>query len=425
MILNQELQGILDGEKGDAMKRVLETIMLYGDALGAERMVPITGKMGHEVFGTGSVTWTPVFNLLQELINEGVLPQHSFSTDPRGYDPHVPANPLQKVAFHYIFSAQNRLEKEFKQLGIKDSNAYTCTAYMPEVGNIPQKGDILGWAESSAVVYVNSVLGARCNRNSGVIQMMNEILGYVPEFGFLTDDGRKADWIIEVNTSHRPDPQVLGSAIGMKVIEQVPYIKGLSRWLGNNLNQQAKDYLKDMGAASASNGAVGLYHVDGLTPEAVEMGDALIRDNAKIYVIDDAELQRIQDSYPCIWKEPEKDAQLCFIGCPHMSQDQILFWTEKVANGLKAAGKTRVCVPTVFTAAPDVAAAFRSNHPDKDKQLHKMGVVLSSICPLSYTSNPLVESVRIITCSNKLRYYSHARFYNEDEIIDQITKGGK
>lgn len=150
--------------------------------------------------------------------------------------------------------------------------AYTCACYLPEVGNTPKRGEILSWAESSAVVYANSVLGARCNRNSGIIELMGSIAGFVPEFGLLTDEGRKADWIIEIKTTKKPEAQILGSAIGMKVMEKVPYIRGLDKWTGTELNDEACAYLKDFGAATASNGSVGLYHIENLTPEAVDYG---------------------------------------------------------------------------------------------------------------------------------------------------------
>lgn len=130
---------------------------------------------------------------------------------------------------------------------------------------------------------------------------MGSVVGYVPSFGFLKDEGRKATWIVEVKTTKKPEAQLLGSAIGMKVMEEVPYIRGLDKWLGT-LDEDAKTYLKDFGAATASNGAVGLYHVEGITPEAVEQGESLIKENAKVYTIDDAELQRVYDSYPVIWK---------------------------------------------------------------------------------------------------------------------------
>ena len=172
MILNEELLAVQRGEQGEAMRKVLNTLVMYGEAFGAERMVKITGRMGHSVIGTGSMTWKPVFDLMEELIDGGALPRQSFTTDPRGVEPHVPMGFADRAMFRLLFSGQKRMENEWERMGIKDSNAYTCTAYMEEVGNIPQYGDILGWAESSAVSYVNSVIGARCNRNSGILEQI-------------------------------------------------------------------------------------------------------------------------------------------------------------------------------------------------------------------------------------------------------------
>lgn len=422
MILNEELTAIKNGQQGEAMAKVLNTLVMYGEAFGAERMVPITGRMGHAVIGTGSLTWKPVFDLMEELIEGGALPRQSFTTDPRGIEPHVPISLKEKMMFKLIFSNQNRMEKQWKRMGIKDENAYTCTAYMDEVGNIPKKGDILGWAESSAVSYANSVLGARCNRNSGILELMSNILGYVPEFGLLTDEGRKADWIIEVKCEKLPEPQLLGSAIGFKCIEDVPYIKGLDKYLGTELNQDVKDYLKDMGAASASNGSVGLYHVENLTPEAVELGEKLIKENARTFVIDDAEIERVKASYPIAWTS-QGEPQMAFVGCPHFSLNQLRNWTERIREGLKRNGRDKVIIPTIFCAAPDVRERFGQLYPDEAAALNQMGVTVSGLCPLSYTSNPLTDKTRIITCSNKLRYYSKARFFSEEELVDIITGG--
>ena len=223
-------------------------------------------------------------------------------------------------------SQQQRYEEQMRKLGITDDDDYTCACYLDQVGNVPQKGEVLSWAESSAVVYANSVLGARCNRNSGMLELMGSIAGFVPEFGLLTDEGRKATWIIELKCEKKPEAQLLGSAIGMKVMEEVPYVRGLDKWLGTELNDEAKAYLKDFGAATASNGAVGLYHIENLTPEARELGESLIAEGAQVYVIDDAELRRVKDSYPVIWKKPDAKPELCFVGCPHMSLQQLKNW---------------------------------------------------------------------------------------------------
>ena len=295
---------------------------------------------------------------------------------------------------------------------------------MDEVGNKPAKGEVLSWAESSAVVYANSVLGARCNRNSGIIELMGSVAGFVPEFGLLTDEGRKATWIIEVKCEKKPEAQLLGSAIGMKVMEEVPYIKGLDKWLGTELTDGVCAYLKDFGAATASNGSVGLYHIENLTPEAKEQGEALIKEGAQVYVIDDAELERVKASYPIIWKNKDAKPELCFIGCPHMSVQQLKDWTDAIEEKLRANGLSKVTVPTVFTAAPAVIKALNGTvYLDK---LATYGVVVSYICPLMYMNNPLCKKKAVITCSNKLRTYTSARYYTEAEILDIITgKEGK
>ena len=264
------------------------------------------------------------------------------------------------------------------------------------------------------------MLGARCNRNSGIIELMGSIAGFVPEFGLLTDEGRKADWIVEVRCSKRPEAQLLGSAIGMKVMEQVPYVKGLDRWLGTELDEKSCAYLKDFGAATASNGAVGLYHIENLTPEAKEQGEALIREGAQLYVIDDAELERVKQNYPVVWKDPEAAPQLCFVGCPHLTLSQLNDWTGKIESALRANGLPRVTVPTVFTASTPVLREFEKTV--NASKLRTYGVVLSYICPLMYMNNPLCKKKAVITCSNKLRTYTSARYYTEDEILSIITR---
>lgn len=90
----------------------------------------------------------------------------------------------------------------------------------------------------------------------------------------------------------------MGSAIGMKVMEDVPYIVGLDKWLGKELNDEVRTYLKDFGAATASNGAVGLYHVENLTPEAVEQGQDLLVKDYKTFIVDDEVLENTYKNYP-------------------------------------------------------------------------------------------------------------------------------
>ena len=424
MILTKEQQAILEGAQGETLAKVMKTLVMYGDAFEAEKLVPITSKHNHLVTSFGLKVMSPVYDLMQQLLDAGVASGQTFSVDPRPLDKNVPANLLQNLVFNkFMYSKQDFYEGQLNKLGLMDKNAFTCACYLDEVGNKPQKGDILSWAESSAVVYANSVLGARCNRNSGIIDIMGSIVGYVPYFGLLTDEGRKATWVIKVQTTKKPEAQLLGSAIGMKVMEDVPYVVGLDKWIGNELNDSACAYLKDFGAATASNGAVGLYHIDNLTPEAVELGEKLIAEGAKEYIIDDAELQRVQDNYPVIWKNPDAQPKLCFVGCPHLSLEQLKDWTVKVEEGLAKNGKKKVVINTVFTAAPGVLEAFEKT--EYAARLKATGVITSYICPLMYMNNPLCKKMPVITSSNKLRTYTSARYYTDAQILTTITGGTK
>ena len=423
VILTEEQQAILDGSKGSTMAKVMKTLVMFGEAFGAEKMVPVTSKYNHLVTSFGLGVLQPVYDLMNTLIEAGVKSGQKFSADPRPCDPNVPKNFLQNLIFNkFMYNKQDFYENQLRQLGLMDKDAFTCTCYMDEVGNKPNMGDVLSWSESSAVVYANSVLGARCNRNSGIMDIMGSIVGYVPYFGLLTDEGRKATWIIKIETEKKPEAQLLGSAIGMKVMEDVPFVKGLDKWLGTELTDEACTYLKDFGAATASNGAVGLYHIENLTPEAKLQGEKILADNVREYVIDDAELERVKNNYPIVWKDKNAKPKLCFIGCPHMSLRQLKDWTDRDEASLKKYGNKKVVIPTVFTAAPGVLKEF--NKTSYAARLKNTGVVTSYICPLMYMNNPLCAKMPVITSSNKLRTYTTARYYTDDEILVQITKGG-
>lgn len=420
MELTKRQQDILDGKEGDVKAKVMKTLVMYGETFGSTRMVDITGKYGHLVTSFGLSVMKPVYDLMDTLIDAGAVSSQKFSVDPRPLESCVPANLIQKIFFRVMYSKQDDYDRQLKRLGIMSDDAYTCTCYMDEVGNTPKEGDILSWAESSAVVYANSILGARCNRNSGILDLFGSIVGCVPYFGLLTDDGRKADWLIEVRTSKRPEAQLLGSAIGMKVMEAVPYVIGMDRWF-TALDDEAKAYFKDFGAATASNGAVGLYHIENLTPEAVKQGRSLLREGYRTFVIDDAVLEDTERNYPMIWKDASARPKLAFIGCPHLSPAQLESWSDRIDSALCERGLKKVAVPVVMTAAPAVMEAFKKT--DRARRLLSQGVILSHICPLMYMNNPQCASMPVITCSNKLRTYTSARYYKEDDLLRIVTGG--
>lgn len=419
MRLTAEEKGILEGKEGKTKAKIMQTLVEFGEVFGAKKLVKVTAN-GHLVTSFGIGLLKPVYRIMDEIIDAGLKTKYPFTVDPRPIDyKNVKCGLLDKLIFSKImYSQQKHYEEQLSKIGLRNKDSFTCTTYLSQVGNVPKYGDILSWAESSAVVFANSVLGARCNRNSGMLDIFGAILGKVPEFGLLTDEGRKATWKIELKTKTLPEAQILGSAIGMKVMEEVPYIVGLDKFLGKELNDDVISYLKDFGAATASNGAVGLYHIENLTPEAKKMGKALMVENAKTYVIDDKELERVYKSYPIMWKNQNAKPSLCFIGCPHLSLGQLKNWTTMIEENLQKSGRNKVAVRTIMTCAPDVLKEFEKT--EEYKKLLSYKVKISSICPLMYTNNPIAGGKPIITNSNKLRTYSKARYYKDQDIVKII-----
>lgn len=422
MKLNQEEQDILAGKQGETMAKMMEVLVRYGDAFGADCLVPVTHKKAHFVTSFGLGLLKGVYPLMDELIAAGCKVEGGFTMDPRPLDyKNVKCDPLEKLVFNnFMYNNQKVYEEQLQKIGLKDpEDAFSCTCYLKEMGNTPKKGDILSWSESSAVVFANSVLGARCNRNSGILDMFGAILGKTPNFGFITDEGRKADWKIILKTSKKPEAQILGSAIGIKVMAEVPYVVGLDKYLKDLPDEDTLAYLKDFGAATASNGAVGLYHIENITPEAKELGTKLLKGNVKEYVIDDTELERIYKSYPIMWKKMDAKVHRCFIGCPHLTLKQLENWTDDIVNGLKKSGKKKLVIDTVLTSSPAVIKEFQKE--ERYQKLLATGAHVSYICPLMYADNPISGKKVLMTNSNKLRTYTKARYFKDQEVLEMIT----
>ena len=136
MFLTDEQQAILNGSQGETMAKVWKTLVMYGDTFGADKMVPVTSTYNHLVTSFGLKMMTPVFDLMQTLIDAGAVSQQQFSVDPRPVDKNVPANFLQNFIFNKImYATQESYEEQLKQLGLMDDNAFTCACYLDQMGN--------------------------------------------------------------------------------------------------------------------------------------------------------------------------------------------------------------------------------------------------------------------------------------------------
>ncbi len=423
MELSAEERDILEGGQGPTLQKVMKTLVLYAEALGAERFADIQGP-GHFSIPFAIPGAGPPVAMLDELAAAGLKTKHPFTLDPRApldFE-NLGLTPAQKAAFEDIFCHQARYDQRMLELGLRDEAAYTCTPYLPQVGNIPARGSVLAWSESSCVVFANSVLGARTNRNAAIMDILSNIAGKTPLCGFLTDEGRRAKWLVKVQTGALPNPQLLGAAVGMKVLEDVPFIVGLDRFLGPELNEQVIDYLKEMGAACAAIGAVGLYHVENLTPEAKEQGRGLLVPDHETYQVSDQELAAMMAAYPVMWSDEEVRPQKGLVGCPHLSLRELHWWAERIDEALKKSGRGEVVVETILCAAPQVLDRFRADKEAFGK-LKRAGVKLSATCAESYMDNHLCAREAVVTNSNKLRAYTTARMFLDEDLVRVVVSG--
>jgi hypothetical protein len=421
--LTLEERAILEGEHGEARRKAMTSVVEYGRVFGARRLVEIEGAP-HLVtsFGTGAMK--PFFAMLDELIAAGVRSTRPFTVNPRPVDyANVRYGLADRVALRLLYGKQRQYEAQLAGLGLRDSDAFSCACYLPEVGNTPPRDAVLAWSESSAVVFANSVLGARTNRNAAGVDLLCNVLGRAPEFGLLMDEGRRATWLVDVRTSALPEAQLLGSAVGQRVVDGVPYITGLDRWLGPADEDATVAYLKDMGAAAASNGAVGLFHVEGVTPEALDAGHGLLTDGADHYGVDDEELARVLRGFPVTWRRTDAAPRQCFIGCPHLTSGQLEAWTQRILDELRLAGRARLRVETYLCAAPQVHEAFRRRRAEDHAAALRAGLRFTSLCPLMFMSNPLARKRAVVTDSTKLRTYTTARYFLDGDVLPVIVHG--
>jgi predicted aconitase len=228
--------------------------------------------------------------------------------------------------------------------------------------------------------------------------------------------------LIDVKTTKMPHPEMIGSAIGLKVMEDVSYLTGMDRFI-KEVNEQTSGYLKDLGAATASNGAVGLYHMEGVTPEAVKKGRDLLNKGYQTYVIDDAELDRIYKSYPNLWKDKDGTPQRVFLGCPHMTYGQMTEWGERIVDAMEKAGQNKIGVPTYMFGSQYVKDAFEKRNPEVAKKLTAFGVSIPINCPMMWCSTPVEGAELVATNSNKTRVYTTARFFFDDVLTELIVTG--
>jgi predicted aconitase len=427
MALTQEEQDILNGSKGEVMAKVLQTIVKHGELFGAERLADCGGAP-HSSLYTGSPWVEPVLEMFEEIADAGLKAHAPYTVNPIPLDLFsVGQDPVKRNMMLGGYPLQGRLIQVHTRLGARPLDNWSCACYLPEVGNTAEPGTVVSWAESSAVNYGNSVLGLRINRMATGMEVLCAIAGKVPVFGTLTDEGRRAKWHIDVRLSREPHWGILGGAVGMKVVEQVPYVTGIEKWISMKDGKPdlvAMGKLKAFGSATASSGAVGLYHMENVTPEAKEQGRDLLIDDYQTYVIDDAEYKRIMDSFENRWSDPNGDPTAVYIGCPHNTYEEVVYWTKRIDKELRARKQEKLAIPVIMAQPVVVRNKLLDEHPKLLRDVLRAGVKFTTICTPAYQGLKGMSDIdRGVTNSNKGRYYSRLRLFGDDDLLDIAMTG--
>jgi hypothetical protein len=425
MPLTREEQDIMNGSKGEVMAKVMKIVVAHGNAFGADKLVDLGGAPHSSMFfGTGYMK--PLIEIFDECAKAGLKAYETpYTVNPRPYDVYNVNNNAKDIELIYEgYKLQRDVDYIHSRLGSPDLNYRSCTCYLDEIGNAPKSGTYVAWAESSAVNYGNSVLGLRTNRNATGMELLCALLGKAPRFGLMTDEGRKAKWLVEVKTSKEPDWGAVGTAIGRKCVEDVPYITGLEKYFGGKVTNENMHLLKAMGSATASSGAVGLYHVEGVTPDAKEKGQKLLVEGYKTYVIDDAEQARIIATFKNLWPKKDADPTACFIGCPHNTYYEVVKWGKMVTEALKKAGKKKAAIPVYMFTANVVRARLIEEEPELAGAMRRAGMLPTNMCTVSYAGmKGFSERVHGVTNSAKTRNYSSIRYFPDDVLVKIIVTG--
>ena len=330
MFLTKEEQEMCDGEYGETIRKSMDILVALGDIYGASGLVDITSAqvsgVSYKTIGDAGLEY------LQDLARDGSgKATINASLNPPGTD----LDNWEELGFPRDFAIkQNEIVDAYADLGI--SKTCTCTPYL--VGNVPRYRDHVSWSESSAVAYVNSVIGARTNREGGPAALAAAIVGKTPLYGFHLDENRKANLVVNVTTDLRgADFGALGYIIGKVVGGGVPYFKLQNAPNNNNL--------KTLGAALASSGSVALYHMENITPEYQLAGEEDVED---IMFISDKEITETRESLTTT----DREIDLVCLGCPHASLEEIKE-VAAIVQGKTIKNKLWICTSVSVKATAD------------------------------------------------------------------------
>jgi predicted aconitase len=304
MNLTPEEQSLLAGDQGRAAQTAMQILAALGKIFGAKRMLPVrsvqVSGVSYDNLGEAGLDW------LTEMADGGGRVRVQTTLNPAGMDLEnwkalgIPAPFAEK---------QHRVIAAFTRMGVTPT--CTCTPYL--AGNLPARGDTIAWAESSAVCYANSVIGARTNREGGPSALAAALTGRTPEYGMHLDENRRPGITVRVTArlADTSDYGALGKIIGERLEtlgrKIIPWITGVD---SANLEQ-----LKSLCASAATYGGLAMFHIQGITPEA----DAYPTPTENISV-SKSDLLRAKES---LMDASARETDFVSLGCPHLTLQEV------------------------------------------------------------------------------------------------------
>ena len=331
-------KAMLSGEMGPGVRRAMEIIVTLGRIYGAPDLVPVShvqiSGVSYKNLGKAGVEF------LRRWAGEGARVRVPTMLNPMGME----EASWRELGIPESFALpQMEVVRAFESMGIQPT--LSCTPYFIPQG-LPHRGDHVAWAESSAVVFVNSVVGAYTNREGGPGALAAAIVGRTARYGYHVPANRLATHRVRVRArlETMADFGALGYLVGKAIQDGVPYFEDLGEQLPtlpDDLSEggAAIDRLKTMGAAMAASGSIALYHIARVTPEAREAGESIVRPDAGLIEIDS-----LREAYDFLDRSKDVDRiDLVSIGCPHASLVEI----KLVADYLKGRHvRTRLWITT-------------------------------------------------------------------------------
>ena len=359
MRLTDDECALRDGARGPAAAKALQILVTLGDIFGAERLVPVTSAqisgVSYKTIGDAGLEF------LEGFAAEGARTVVPAFLNPCGMD----LRRWREMGVPEAFAErQLRIIAAYERMGV--TLTATCTPYL--AGIVPALGEHVAWAESSAVSYANSVLGARTNRESGISALAAAICGRTPAWGLHLEENRVASLVVEVRAPLRDaaDFGALGVHVGRLAGGRVPAFTGIST--------ATTDQLKALGAAMAASGSVALFFVESVTPEW-----RLVPEPDR-QTVTGADLDAVRHAL-----NTTADPELIAVGCPHCSLDELRAVAERVRAGGLRGRRLWVCASRAVAQDPAAAEAVAAIEGAGGQVLCDTCMVVAPIAEMGFT----------------------------------------